>query len=292
MAKDARHALERCLRAVLWQGIKAAEDEGRPVSERVHHVRTAIKKAKALLRLADPLLGKAGRRERKKLTAVARGIGAVRDARVVVETFDLMMRGRRRSRSSAALRSRLAARRRKGEQRRAAKELRRAARALRAARRRAKGVLHRGDGRRALAAGLTNGYRRAQTTLRAARRRRTPEALHEWRKTVKAHAFHVDLFVRAGAANLRRRAGLLETLAEILGAAHDLTLLEESVRAEVQQATPPRARDALLARVHTRRRDLDDQALALGRRLFRQPSRQARLADSAALARLDQGAEL
>jgi len=295
MAKDARHAMERLLRALLRQAVAAAEDEGHPVSARVHRVRTAIKRAKALLRLFEPLVGKDGRRERRKLAAVARGIGSVRDARVVVETFDRMMRGHRRSRSSTALRSRLAGERRRGERRRkSVKELRRAAKALAATRRRAKGLLHRGDSRRALALGFTSGYRRAQISMRAARRRRTPEAFHEWRKTVKTHAFHVDLFVRAGAGNLRRRAGVLETLGEILGAAHDLTLLEDSVRAGGEQATAPRAHHALLARVDARRRDLHHRALELGPRLFRQRPGGARrqIADSPALARLEEGVEL
>jgi len=141
---------------------------------------------------------------------------------------------------------------------------------LRSARHRAKRLLHRGDVRDALAAGFTNGYRRARLAMNRARRLDTPEAFHEWRKTVKAHAFHVEVLARAGVKELGPRVAPLERLGETLGAAHDLTLLEVVLRGERQGAA------ALLVKLHARRRALDAGALALGRRLFGQPPRALR----------------
>ena len=285
MAKQLHRAVERLLRVLLQRAIAAADDDARPLAARVHQLRTTLKKAKALLRLAGPLLGKRGRRQRKKLAAVARRVGSVRDAAVVVETFDRLVR--RGGRAATDLRKRLSARRREGEQSpETARELRRASQALRSSRRRAKGLLHRGDERHALATGFTDEYRRARTAMNRARRRDTPEAFHDWRKTVKTHAYHVELLARAGMKELRPRAAPLGALGETLGAAHDLTLLEASLRAD----GPPHR--ALLAKLQARRRALDAEALALGRRLFGEPPvAMGRLVTgSPAFARLDRAA--
>ena len=285
MAKQLHRAVERLLRVLLKRAIAAADDDDRPLCGRVHDLRTALKKAKALLWLAEPLLGKRGRRQRKKLAAVARRVGTVRDAAAVVETFDRL--ARRGGRAASELRKRLSARRREAEQSpQTDRELRRASEVLRSSRRRAKGLLGRGDERHALAIGFTNEYRRARTAMNGARRRDTPEAFHDWRKTVKTHAYHVEVLTRAGMKELRPRAAPLGALGETLGAAHDLTLLEASLRADGT------THSALLAKVQARRRSLDAEALALGRRLFdKPPSAMGRLvAGSPALARLDREA--
>jgi len=283
MAKSLPRAVERLLRGLLRRAIAAADDDVRPLGERVHELRTALKKAKALLRLAESLLGKRGRRERRKLAAVARRVGSTRDAAVVVETFErLAPRG---GHAAAETHQRLVARRREAEHsKKAARELRRAGRALRSSRRRANGLLQRGDACQALVSGFTNEYRRARTALNRARRRDTPEAFHEWRKTVKTHAYHVAVLAGAGLEELRPRAAPLLALGETLGAAHDLTLLEISLGAE--EATPHRA---LLAKLRARRRALDAEALALGRRLFSEPPSALRrvVAGALALERLD-----
>lgn len=274
MAKNVRHAIERSLRALLRQAGAAADDDTRSVAKRVHDLRTELKKANALLRLVEPLLGGRGRQERRKLAAMARRVGSVRDAAAVVETFDRLTRGRRgRSSASAKLRGRLAAWRRKREgSRRTARDLRRAVKALRRVRHRVKGLLDRGDGRRAMAMGFTNGYRRACVSMKTAGRLHTPVAFHAWRRTVKTHSFHVQILVGVGVAGLGVRARPLKTLGETLGAAQDLTLLEASLLAECWLAGTPGAHDALLALVKERRHELEAEALAMGRRLFQKRS--------------------
>jgi len=91
------------------------------------------------------------------------------------------------------------------------------------------------------------------------------------------------VLARAGVKELRPRAAPLDALAETLGAAHDLTLLERSLDAE---EPPPRA---LLAKLQARRRALDAEALALGWRLFGQPPRAMgrAVAGSTGMGRLD-----
>jgi CHAD domain-containing protein len=276
-AADVRSATERRLRGLLGQAIAAAEDDGRPLGVRLHEMRTALKKARALLRLVHPLLGRRGRHERRNLAAVARSVGLVRDAGVIVETLDRVTGRGRRPSAVVALRGRLVAQRRKVERSGdTAKDLRRAKRALRVARRRTKGLLRRGNGRNALAAGLSRGYRRARLAMEEANRRDTAEAFHAWRKAVKDHSFHVDVLVRAGVADLRERGDRLDALAAILGAAHDLTLLDGGIRADRRRSGRPRAHGGLLKRVRARQRGLHAAAKALGRRLFAERPRATR----------------
>jgi CHAD domain-containing protein len=267
----ARHGMERLLRRLLAVAIEAADDGARPLGTRVHEMRTAIKKARALLRLVDPLLGRRGRRERTNLAAVARWVGSVRDAGVVVETFDrLMTTGPTRATSISALRGRLTARRREVEESRTTiRNLRRAGHALRLARRRAKGLLLRGDGRRALADGFARGYRAARLAMKEAARRDTPEAFHAWRKAVKTHAFQVRVLAGAGVGELRDRVAVLDVLGATLGEAHDLGLLAEIVFAESAVLSGKRSRyGRLVVRAEIRRRDLHARALSLGHRPF------------------------
>ncbi|HEX2660071.1 MAG TPA: CHAD domain-containing protein, partial [Polyangia bacterium] len=175
------------------------------------------------------------------------------------------------SRAVAALRARLVQRRGEGEDRRATEEeLHRASRTLRKARRRGERLLRRGAGRRALAEGFADGYRRARAAMTAAGRADTPEAFHAWRKAVKVHAHHARVFADAGV--MAERAAPLAALAEALGSAHDLALLEQAIRAECASPASTRAYAPLLAAVQARRQAVERAALAQGRRLFRRPS--------------------
>ena len=58
---DVRHGTERLLRALLKQAIEAAEADERPLGTRVHEMRAALKKARALLNLVRSLLGRRAR---------------------------------------------------------------------------------------------------------------------------------------------------------------------------------------------------------------------------------------
>jgi CHAD domain-containing protein len=258
------------LKALLTQAIESAEADARPLGPRVHELRTSLKKARALLRLVDPLLGRAGRKERRGLAAISRSVAPVRDAAVAIETFDRLAGASRiGARLGSALRARFVVRRRNLEDgARLSKELRRAARALRASRRRGKGLLRRGAGHRALVDGFVLGYRRARRAMKEAYRRNTPEAFHAWRKAVKAHAFHVEALARAGMSTIEGRRGPLDALGATLGEAHDLGSLAAAIRVEVPHLANGRAYERMLALARTRQRDIHIDVRPLGRRLF------------------------
>jgi hypothetical protein len=207
-----RHAIRipRLLRAQLKRAIAAVEDDKRPLATRVHDMRTALRRARGVLKLARPVLRRRGREEIRRLARIARRVGVLRDAGVVIETLDRLTRQFGRDPSSLSmLRRRLEARRRALERRpHTVKALRRAGRALRRIRRRSSGLLRRAPGGPALAHGFVHEYRKARRSRKAAYRRDRPERFHVWRKVVRTHAFHVKLLAAAGVKGMEDRLGL------------------------------------------------------------------------------------
>ena len=266
------HVTRHLLRVLLKRAIEAAGETARPVGARVHEMRTALKKARALLRLVRPPLGHRARVAQRRLAAVAGRIGSVRDTGVVLDTFDHVAGpAGARSTELSALRVRLDARRRKVEQHaRTAKDLRRAGVILRLEWRRAKKLLHHPIAPSALATAFARTYRKARAAMNEAYRRDTIEAFHAWRKTVKTHAFQVALLAEGGVTDLEERRDPLDALGTALGDAHDLALLEQTIRAERAGVADPRGHERLLALIEARWRRLVRNARPLGARLFAQ----------------------
>ena len=262
--------LRRSLRAQLKDGLAAAEDDRRPLTIRVHDLRTALRRARGVLKLAGPRLRRGGRVEMRTIASMAREMSAVRDAEAIVETFDRLTRKvGDAERWLSAARRRLDARRRALEQDpRVAKSLRRARRTLRRLRRHANRLLHRTASPRALADGFTRGYRKARRAREAAARHETPERLHSWRKAVKNHAFHVKLLAAAGVEGMNDRLRDIQSLGTWLGEDHDLTVLEGVIRAEREAFADPRDHERLSRLLWGRRRAIRLHVRPLGRRLF------------------------
>jgi len=97
-------------------------------------------------------------------------------------------------------------------------------------------------------------YRAARRAYRAAAAEPVPERVHEWRKRVKDHWYHMRLLGHP------RKAPLGE-LSELLGDANDLAVLH----ARVDEVG---AGEELLPRIDRRRRELVARAFRLGEELF------------------------
>jgi CHAD domain-containing protein len=241
-------AIPRLVRGRLAKAIQAVESPASPLADRVHDVRTALKKSRALLQLVRPLLGRRARKEQRRLAAIARRVADLRDAGVLVETFDrLATTFQEQLTPLQAVRARLEDRRARLEQRPdTLRSLRRTGRALARVRR----------------------YRKARRAMADAYEQESSLAFHAWRKAVKAHAFQVELLARLCPAYTEGRRDPLAHLGEALGEDHDLVLFEETVRAERGCFDDQSDCERLLALVSVRRRELRLQARLLGERLF------------------------
>jgi CHAD domain-containing protein len=216
--------IRRILRQQLRRAIESARDRERSQEERVHDVRTKLKRSRAALELIGGEVGKTAKRADRRLRDQGRRLARPRDVVVQAHTFRVLG-----TRLSGELPAGLLERMRDvGEQlqgtldeKSVEKELRRTARSLRRVRRR----LHKwsvAHGRRAIGKGITRSYREARRALVKVHADPTPERFHDWRKRVKLLSNELEIVGRAVPELATRYLAKIEKLGEILGEVHDL----------------------------------------------------------------------
>ncbi len=145
----------------------------------------------------------------------------------------------------------------------------------------------------ALSRGLRKSYRNARDAMHLAllvlepageagdeRQSAVDEPLHEWRKHVKIHWYHIRLLRPIWPRMMMVLASELGKLSELLGDDHDLSVLEAGLSSAspagrgnggtVQNTDADAAADVdvLIKAIHDRRAELRAQAAVLGRRLL------------------------
>jgi len=228
--------------------------------EAVHEARKDLKKLRALLRMTRSELGdERFRLENLCFRDAGRELAGVRDSDVMLETLGgldipagMELELRKRIQAAGALNG--------GDGRLAAS--RGAVSMLREARRRVDDWPLERDSFDALGDGLERTYRRGRRDFRAARTEPSVEALHQWRKRVKDLWYHHNLLRSLWPPVMQAVGEEAHQLANRLGDDHDLALLARWVR-EHAQAEPE-----FFEAVERRRSELQDQAIALGERLY------------------------
>jgi CHAD domain-containing protein len=268
-------------RAQLQGAAESLGDADLPIAERVHEARTALKKVRALIILTQPSRKRRARREDRRLRDVARTIAELRDAEVLIKTFDDLLEVQQAAEvhSPALLQARvqLADRLRKilrpleAERRLAA-----VSEDLSRARRRVRRWVPRPRGWRAVGPGLVDAYRRARRNMEAAYDRESSTAFHDWRKSVKAHRHHLYVLQEIWPQEIDVRLSELEHLGELLGEEHDLALLDKMVRSQRTCFGAERDYRRLLALIEKRRRMRRAEARPLGEQLFVERPRELR----------------
>src|SRR5581483_10690036 len=118
-----------------------------------------------------------------------------------------------------------------------------------------------------VAAGLKKLYKQGRDRFANARRRPTPENLHQWRKRVKALGYGSELMQELAGRKIAKIGKQCDTLGELLGDDHDLFMALEALRQE--HAANPAADYAPLAdRIERKRSNLRRAALKLGARVY------------------------
>lgn len=270
-----RKGVRRIARKELERGVAALGGHA-SARERVHEARTSLKKLRGLLRLVGPALGKRARGEEDRLRALGKTLSGLRDAEVMVQTFDAIFDHFERQLGSSLrrVRTRLNTRLRRQRSRLdLPARLREVANALRKAEGRTRRwAPHRG-GWRALRGGLRDTYRWGRRSLARAYRSGGDDAFHEWRKAVKYHGYHIRLLAEVWPEGLDRRRELVEQLGALLGEDHDLALFGEVLRREPACFDDERDREVLLGLVEQRQQALRTLARPLGRKLFAEKPR-------------------
>jgi len=259
-------ALRRCADEQLRRAIQALEEEvdSDPVTA-IHTARKAIKKERALLRLARGAIAPSTRSsENAHLRAAAGRLSGLRDAEVMLLTLDTLLRrdpGRVPEAALASLRAQLE--RERDAERGSPAVVGEVAGELRRARRRLAAWEPSADGWGALAPGLERTYRSGRRLMRRARRDPSPANLHEWRKRVKDLWYEMRLLAPVCGPIVGGAGAEAGELGEVLGEDHDLSVL----RAKVEGV------EALTAVIDERRAELQARAFALGSRLYAESPR-------------------
>jgi CHAD domain-containing protein len=273
LAKKAPRTTRKALSERLAKAVGRA---GRPDSdEALHDARTDLKKSRSLLRLLRPgVEPQSYADEMSALREIGRALSAARDADVLPATL-----ARLRQRWPdvvpqpvyVSLEARLNDHAQGAD---AGDVLAGQVGALREAQRRVEAWDLRLDWDDVLDA-FTGTFRRGRTAMRRAQREPTDENLHEWRKRVKDHYYHLRLLEAAWPGVLDAYAAESHRLADLLGDDHDLAVLAAVLR----EGLPPGADDPtqeeplvpLVTVAEGRRLDLQGEAWQLGERLYGEP---------------------
>jgi CHAD domain-containing protein len=232
-----------------------------------------MKRIRSAIRLARTALGRdLYGRENHQYRDIARSLSLYRDAEALIESLDGLEEWGECGGRFAGLREQLAGECREA---RASGAIERACTAAgdrleRAGERIAAWPLprKRDQTARVLAAGLRRSYRRGRKRLAAVRKRRSDERLHDWRKRAKDLWYQLELLeARADeeAAELAERA---HELSSLLGDDHDLVLLRAAAIARPAAFEQPGEEQALIRLIERRRKELQRDALALGRSIY------------------------
>lgn len=261
--------LRRVLREQLDAATSLLRDADVPSGDALHDVRTHVKKARSLIRLARGDLGAGvARHANAELRAVNRDLAAARDSDSLGECLDRLV--------SVAV---------DDTERDALAEVRDAvvvpSDAPPLTRGRAHGaaavlvrttswieqVPPRAEGWAALTEGFGREYRRGRRRLARLSDDPTAAELHDWRKRVKDLWYHQRLLRDLWPAAQRPVRRAAKALSNLLGDDHDLAELRNAL-VDGDRAMPAMARDLVVSIVDAERLRLQVEARELGGRLY------------------------
>lgn len=243
-------AIPRLMDEQIVRAREQLTDSGSSPEKRVHDARKRFKETRALLRLIRKPLGEQFAIENAWFRDAGRELAAVRDADAILEALDTLELPRgvrtnvrrvlKKQREHPPLEGLIA----------------NTLGPLVVAQARVALWPRMEDGFDTIAGGLRRTYRDGRRAMRDAT---TPEGLHEWRKFVKTHWYHVQLLRHVWPPLTKAYAGALDELSHALGDHHDLHVLGASI-----DDAPQELADAIA----TKQKALEQQAFALGARIY------------------------
>jgi hypothetical protein len=219
-------SLQRDLVDLLRETVTLAQDNGRPLPERVHEVRKRIKRARALAML---LPAPACTEAEAALRAQHRALAGARDRDALAEAIARLKRvanAPQRQLLDTLLQDQptVAAPQRPDQTlRQSAHDLQQLANAL--------GVVPLSGDLHWLLGGLADTARRSRRCMRRALQSGEPAHYHRWRKWMKYHAFHLRFVTPLWPDLLKVEAEAATQCAEWLGEHHDLELVRAALEA-------------------------------------------------------------
>ena len=281
-----RERVDIGLRRVVREQIRGAVEDltggRRDRHEGVHEARKRFKMIRATLRLARSALGEEMfLSENAWYRDTGRTLSSVRDAVAMIESFDLL-----RKRFPRELGEETGAPARRGLEARLARISEgpegvegREARAAGVAVGLSEALLRvrlwpvRDQGFKTIGPGLERVYRQGRACMVRATEEPSDVNLHEWRKRVKDHWYHVRLLRNVWPKVMDAYGREMKTLSDALGNDHDLAVLAPVMRSEPESFGGVDPVQAILGLMARRRAEFQGQARTVGRRIYAEKPR-------------------
>lgn len=246
------------------------------IHETVHQVRKRCKKIRGLLRLVRPGMGKTYSRENAHFRDTARIISGARDVTAMIEAYDALLDRYEAPidrRAFAPIRRRLSSRQKQlaANEDQLMSKLETVEQALTSARARADSWKVKKSGFKSVRGGLLKTYTRGIKRGEAARKKPTDERLHEWRKRVKYHWYHLRLIQDSWQPIFKSRRKEMKRLSDLLGDDHDLAVFAATLEGDQETFGAIQSLPLFYALIRERRGELQAEAHELGRLAFAEP---------------------
>jgi CHAD domain-containing protein len=249
-----------------------------PLGAAVHEARKSFKRLRTTVRLARDELGdEVYRRENGAFRDAGRWLAGARDSQVLLDTLAAVSERHpdeapparfRRFRRTLAAQHASAQRRLKDGAARAE-----VVSELREARARVPDWPLEREGLGTLAPGLRRIYRRGRRAYRTVRREPSSENLHELRKRAKDLWYAAQILRPASPKRMKRLAREAHLLSDLIGEEHDLAILAERAGERHERFDDEDTVAELADLIERRRDELQQEALKVGRRLYRKKPR-------------------
>ena len=270
---------KRVAREQIESAIKCLGDNtGAADGEKVHEARKRIKKVRALLRLVRPGLGPAYSVENRRLRDAGRKLSKLRDAVAVIEAFDEFQRrasGSVPQRTLALIRRDLVLQKQRVEERLATPGVKNEvaaalAESLQSIDRRPL----KQSGFAVLESGLEQTFRAGKKAFARARDTGRRQDVHEWRKRVKDHWYHVRLLDKLWSDVMEEYSRSLENLQSTLGEDLNLALLRDRLASTSGPRETARNTHLVTKAINSARKELRADALAIGDKVYSRKPRE------------------
>jgi CHAD domain-containing protein len=256
------------------KAISEVDSRSIDVQETAHQVRKRCKKLRGLIRLVRPVFANY-KAENASFRDAAKSLAFIRDTQAQKDAYDAVVGSYHEEidrRAFAPIRRHFTLQQKDRGQRQDIERTLAAFRdAMVSARRRARTWHLSGDEFDGIAQGLRKTYKRAQRAMWQVEEGSSSDAIHEWRKRVKDHWYHARLLSQAWPGPMKAHRNAAETLSNLLGTHHDLSVFEQTLSSDPQRFGESEKVEVFICLIARRQAELEDEALAAGARLLAEP---------------------
>ena len=266
-----QNSVRRIADEQISKALRSIDELDRP--DAIHDVRKRCKKLRGLVRLVRPAFDQYST-ENAVFRDAALAISDARDAKVMLDTYDLLMSEFESSvnrQAMASIRRSFTLQRqtkiREGEE---TEKLKQTVDTLLEARERASKWKIDADGWKAVEGGIAQTYRRARDAAGRARSCADGEVFHELRKRIKYHWYHCRLLENLWPEMMGLRKDTAQRLSDILGDHHDLNVFAEKLGSDIPSFGNPRDVETAIGLARARQERLESQGWPMVDRILAQ----------------------